>query len=352
MRTHIYCNIIDNHGDVGVCWRLAQQLTGEHAHTVTLWVNDWPAARMLLPQLPEAAAGVMCDGVHVRPWAEAHATEDLTGDLTIEAFQCAPPAVVLAQLRGRAVKPHFVNLEYFSAEGWVDRLHLGSGIDPDADTRLWFFFPGVSEASGGLLRELGLLAERAGWGVAEADAFVQRLGLRRGPGLTHACFAYAHAPYAPWLEAIAPARAWALGAHSQRALGARASAVPWLSQIEFDRLLWSADVLWVRGEDSLVRALWAGHPMVWHIYPQAEQAHHAKLDAWLTATTAGWPPALAAALRDLHAAWNLLPAAPPLGSAWRAMLAQWPAWRVHATATRDRLAAQPDLVSRLLGWVG
>ena len=37
----------------------------------------------------------------------------------------------------------------------------------------------------------------------------------------------------------------------------------------------------VRGEDSLVRALWAGQPFVWHIYPQDDGAHHAKLDAFL-----------------------------------------------------------------------
>ena len=46
-------------------------------------------------------------------------------------------------------------------------------------------------------------------------------------------------------------------------------------------MLWACDVNFVRGEDSLVRALWAGKPLVWHIYPQHDDAHDAKLEAFL-----------------------------------------------------------------------
>lgn len=49
--------------------------------------------------------------------------------------------------------------------------------------------------------------------------------------------------------------------------------LPFVSQDDFDRLLWSCDFNAVRGEDSFVRAQWAGQPMLWHIYVQDENAH-------------------------------------------------------------------------------
>ncbi len=36
----IFCAVVDNYGDIGVCWRLARQLAHEHGMTVRLWVDD------------------------------------------------------------------------------------------------------------------------------------------------------------------------------------------------------------------------------------------------------------------------------------------------------------------------
>src|SRR5690606_39086136 len=49
--------------------------------------------------------------------------------------------------------------------------------------------------------------------------------------------------------------------------------IPFLSQIDYDRLLWACDLNFVRGEDSFVRAQWAAKPLIWHIYPQEEDTH-------------------------------------------------------------------------------
>ena len=72
----------------------------------------------------------------------------------------------------------------------------------------------------------------------------------------------------------------------------------WLQQPDFDHLLWAGDLNFVRGEDSLVRALWAGAPFVWQIYPQDDGAHHVKLEAFLD--WLGAPPSL----RQFHRSWN------------------------------------------------
>ncbi|MFC3217280.1 elongation factor P maturation arginine rhamnosyltransferase EarP [Comamonas sp. JC664] len=109
------------------------------------------------------------------------------------------------------------------------------------------------------------------------------------------------------------------------------------SQPEFDEMLWSCDLNFVRGEDSLVRALWAGQPFVWQIYPQGVNAHHAKLEAFLD-----WLDA-PGSLRQAHAAWNGIPGAgaaslhgpPSRQRCWRnGPIACWP--RAHSAQ-----AAQP-----------
>jgi uncharacterized repeat protein (TIGR03837 family) len=363
LKLHLYCSIVDNFGDIGVCWRLARQLRAEYGWQVTLWVDDWAAARALLPMLSASARASQIEGVLLRPWSEVSAQVDCTGDVFVEGFACTPPAAAFDQLRARADKPLWINLEYFSAEPWVERAHGLSGWIAERDARRWFFVPGVSERSGGMLRERDLLTRCALWRDAQSDRLTRELGLHRTPGQpTLLCFAYAHAPYDALCSALcdAPATVWLCGAHSQRgfhdALRAQAGAsrlvdAPFLPQSRFDELLWSADALFVRGEDSLLRALWSGKPMLWQIYPQDANAHAPKLDAWLADYLSDWPEQLAAAMRDAHAAWNRLPDAPDFEAAWRALLLHWDDWCAWSLRSRDRLAGGDDLARRFVAFV-
>ena len=75
-------------------------------------------------------------------------------------------------------------------------------------------------------------------------------------------------------------------------------------QADYDRLLWSCDLNFVRGEDSFVRAQWAARPFVWHIYPQEDDAHRVKLDAFLDCYLAGLPATHAETVRRFWYAWN------------------------------------------------
>lgn len=115
--------------------------------------------------------------------------------------------------------------------------------------------------------------------------------------------------------------------------------LPLLPQEEYDELLWACDMNFVRGEDSLTRALWAGRAFVWQPYPQTEDnAHHAKLEAlldWLLA-----PPAL----RHFMRVWS----GAEEGELPAIALEEWGAC-VHAA--RDGLLAQSSLAQRLLAFV-
>jgi uncharacterized repeat protein (TIGR03837 family) len=120
-----------------------------------------------------------------------------------------------------------------------------------------------------------------------------------------------------------------------------------MPQAEFDHLLWACDLNFVRGEDSLVRALWAGKPFIWHIYPQDDGAHLVKLGAFLD-----WLQA-PADLRAAHAAWNsgAVPAPPAPEQTRPFALPERALSRTCVQAARTRLLAQQDLCSQLLGLV-
>ena len=311
MRWDLFCRVIDNYGDIGVCWRLAADL-GARGETVRLWVDDASALRWMAPG---GAPGVSIG---------AFDAAGEPGEVVVEAFGCDPPPAFVTRMAARQpAAPVWINLEYLSAEPWVERTH---GLpSPQANGLVKYFcFPGFAPATGGLLREPGLLAAR--------QVFTRPPGPRRA-----LVFCYA----TPALRRLAqtfdgelqccPGAAQAMDSQ-------RARHLPFIDQASFDRALWSADLNIVRGEDSLVRAIWAGAPFIWHIYPQHDGAHRHKLEALLDRLQP------MAEVRNLWRAWNGFAPWP----------ARWPdeePWREATLAWRDALAAQPDLVTQLLAFV-
>lgn len=335
MRWELFCRVIDNHGDLGVCWRLARQL-GARGDAVRLWVDDASALAWMAPQ---GAAGVS-----VHPFDEASG-QDL-GDVVVEAFGCDPPAAVRRAMAHRRPAPVWIDLEYLSAEPYVERSHGLPSPQADGLTR-WFFFPGFTPRTGGLLRD------DAAPGLHDARAWLQRQGLGPRPGERVASlFCYPHARLADWIAPLAAEPTLLLcapGAATEQLRGLalpdtlRPIALPWLPQADYDRLLQACDLNMVRGEDSFAQAQHAGAPLLWHIYPQHDGAHAAKLDAWLDLLLADADPAMATDVRHCQRAWNGL-APPPQPSSTLPCLG---AWRAAQQRLRTRLAAQPDLATAL-----
>jgi uncharacterized repeat protein (TIGR03837 family) len=128
----------------------------------------------------------------------------------------------------------------------------------------------------------------------------------------------------------------------------RLHAVPFVAQDDYDRLLWACDVNFVRGEDSFVRAQWAARPFVWHLYPQADDAHLAKLEAFLDRYGTGLDAKGGAAVRRLFGAWNGKPGAGPTGPAWLEFAAARPNVLTHGQPWARTLAALPELAAGLV----
>src|ERR1700754_4962059 len=131
----LFCRVVDNFGDIGVCRRLAREL-GARGQRVRLWVDDAAALRWMAPGGDP--------GVEVRPWL-ASTLFPPPGEVVVEAFGCDPPAEFVAAMAAAARPPVWINLEYLSAEDYVERSHgLASPQLAGAGRGLtkWFFYPG------------------------------------------------------------------------------------------------------------------------------------------------------------------------------------------------------------------
>ncbi|MGC4059407.1 MAG: elongation factor P maturation arginine rhamnosyltransferase EarP [Aquabacterium sp.] len=382
----VFCRVVDNFGDIGVCWRLAADL-GARGHQVRLWVDDASALQWMAPQVrwhPSASMGLLTGqgqaNVEVCRWQDAERDAASlpglqAGDVVVEAFGCDPPEAFVMRMQQRATQgktPVWVNLEYLSAEDYVERSHgLRSPVwsGPGAGLSKRFFYPGFTPATGGLLREPGLIEQGLSRTEAERLGFLASLGVQLAPAdKAILIFCYDSAPVGELLDRLdgPPAASDTTGAthvllapgQATRLARARrpthpASALAFhelapLPQADFDRILWSCDLNFVRGEDSAVRALWAGRPHIWQIYEQDDGVHAAKLGAFMDRWMAAWPADLRHAVRGWWLAWNRLAPMPEALPEWRSPDG---AWRQASEASRTGLLAQKALAGQLLDFV-
>lgn len=364
----IFCRVIDNFGDIGVCWRLARQLVDDHQQSVRLWVDDldsliriWPETRQLDQQ--------QVAGVKVCRWSPEFAVDVQVADVVIEAFACDIPAAYLnemARLKQRGQTPVWINLDYLSAESWVEEFHRMPSAHPATGLRKTFFFPGFTPRTGGLLREQSLISARNAFQTAP---WLASMGIELQPGaLLVSLFAYENPSVASLLTA------WANSSNPVHCLvpsgkilasinqvlakdldiGAiythgnlRLQVIPFITQTEYDKLLWVCDINFVRGEDSFIRAQWAAKPMFWHIYPQDEAVHITKLNAFLDHYTRQCGMLLATSIHESWLAWNQ---GDDIENCWHQLVSQLPKWRQYSQSWCDSLLEQPDLTSQLVNF--
>ncbi len=345
MHWDVYCRVVDNFGDIGVAWRLASDLAAR-GESVRLVADDRSALTWMAPS--------SAPGVEVVGWEEEDSSSP---DVVVETFGCGLPESARERAAARPATV-CINLEHLSAEAYAERCHGLPSPRPTASgeaATTWFFYPGFTTRTGGLLREPELadawrqpagkrLRDLRSLGVdASAGERVVSLFCYRNEALPAMLDSLASAPT---LLVLAPGPATEqvreqLGPTLRQGL-LRAVALPFLSQPAFDRLLASCDINCVRGEDSLVRAIWAGAPFVWQLYPQADGAHMPKLAAFLDRFLSDAPERLRASVRDLFEAWNGGGAMPPWPPA--------PEWGRHCRRWRDELAAEPDLATQLVAF--
>jgi uncharacterized repeat protein (TIGR03837 family) len=367
----LFCKVVDNYGDIGICWRLARQLEREHGIAVTLWVDDLRSFRRICPEVAVECEQQQIGGVTVRHWRnqdDAFAVDDVA-DIVIEFFGCDIPPAYITAMSQRTPRPVWLNLEGLTAETWVEGCHTLPSPHPSLPLTKHFFFPGFTGRTGGLLLESGLERQRLAFQRDRAGigAFLARFGVTpaEAAALKVSLFCYPQAPvtdlFAAWqngarpITCLAPegvaadavqaflGQAPAAGASMTRgALTVRV--LPFVPQPDYDQLLWACDLNFVRGEDSFVRAQWAGKPFIWHIYPQDKDLHHVKLNAFLQSYSAATPN-----LRALSLAWNAAAKdSVDWAALWSAFAADMPEIAAGSIDWQRRLSANGDLASNLL----
>ncbi|KHK65837.1 elongation factor P maturation arginine rhamnosyltransferase EarP [Pseudomonas frederiksbergensis] len=368
VRWDIFCTVVDNFGDIGVTWRLARQLVAEHQCAVRLWVDDLRAFERLCPDIEVSLREQWQQGVQVCQWPKDWpATE--AADVVIAAFACQLPSAYMDAMAEREVTPLWMNLDYLSAEDWVIGCH-GLPSVKYKHVQKYFFFPGFQAGTGGLLREADLLERRRQFQHDDAaqKSFLHGLGVMREPGARLiSLFAYENAGLASWFEAMAtdvcPSHVlvpegrvlgdvarWlgvdglAPGALHRRG-GLTVQVLPFVRQDEYDRLLWCCDFNAVRGEDSFVRAQWAGRPLLWHIYQQEEDVHLEKFEAFLRLYTQGLSESVEKAISGLWRDWN---AGQDMAEHWKAVCAEHLELAEHAQAWCLEQGSRADLATALV----
>ena len=363
-RFHLFCRVVDNYGDAGVCWRLARALAAEHALDVSLLIDDVATLARIEPAIDARAVGQNVAGLTVARLEEAAPPRSLP-DVVIEAFGCGLPAAYVGAMAAATMKPRWINLEYLSAEPWVDDAHALPSPHPRLPLVRHFWFPGFTRRTGGLLRERDLFGRRDAWRARHApDDDALRILL----------FTYDNAALsallAHWAKGSARIRCGVphgvAAASLERGLGVRLPPpggsvdcgnvelrmLRFTDQDQFDTKLWHADVNFVRGEDSFVRAQWAARPFVWHAYRQADAAHMTKLDAFIARYASDLRPDAQRAVRTFWHAFNAEDVG-AIASAWQDFSAALPHVAPHAATWANHLAADvPELAASLVDFAG
>ena len=363
----IFCRVIDNFGDAGVCWRLARRFLALGVKRVR-FITDHPEVLALLA--PDAQ-----ELVRVASWDDFARDAASSGfepaELVVETFGCRLPESyerALAQKRARAIEekkrpPFYFNLDYLSAEDWVEESHNITGLHPKLDLPKLWFFPGFTDRTGGVLIEDGLEEERRAFLLQKKD-FLAALGADpERPSLFIFCYPVNAVDTlvkgllladSPWNALIAPGAAGdavesllkTLDPRSERVKSVRTSFLP---QTEFDRLLWASDAAVIRGEDSFVRAQLAAVPFLWSTYPTEDHAHRVKLDAWLERFAPELPAHLAARYRETSTGWLEGDLSP---EGFRDFLAFAPKMLPALESWKRKLLSRGDLALRMLERAG
>jgi len=277
----IFCQVIDNYGDVGVAYRLAREFKRVYPNK---------KLRFVINQIEELNLIRKSEDIEIILYKDISKIEN-SADLIIESFGCEIPK----EYMDKALKNSklIINLEYFSAEKWVDDFHLQESF-LGGNLKKYFFIPGLSEKSGGILLDNEFL-ERKKKVEANKEYYLEKFGIKEKYDLIGSVFSY-EKNFDSLIEELKKLNKKVilliLSEKTQKNFikyfdnsnnydKIKFVKLPFFTYDKYEELLALCDFNLVRGEDSFVRALLLGKPFLWHIYPQDENTHIKKLESFL-----------------------------------------------------------------------
>jgi uncharacterized repeat protein (TIGR03837 family) len=310
---HLICKVIDFFGDIGVAWRIAKQLKVDFNVKVHLLVDDLMTSQRLIPSIDTSLQKQTIDGITIY---HCDFDEDSTSlppppNFVFNLFNIDLPNIYKALIKRE--KSKYIAIEYLSAEPWVDNFHLKPSIDPESGLIKTFFYPGFTNQTGGLIREKNLFLRRQAFDESKRNKVIQSLG--GNPYLySISLFYYPIQKIEVFLDTIdhlkkpiqffIPQYLFDPLRPKNNYQFINIIPYPFLNHDDFDDLLWSCDLNFVRGEDSWIRALWAGKPFIWQPYIQENNIHLIKLKAFLKRYSKSMERGPREILMNLHEDWS------------------------------------------------
>ena len=299
----IFCEIIDNFGDIGVVYRISKELKKIFQNVrIRIVLNRLEEFKAINKKVKDTdyqeIDGLICV-------TEKYVKENIetfgVSDVFIEAFGCNVPEEYVKQAKENSKL--WINLEYLSGEKWIEDFHLCESLIDSKTLKKIFFMPGFSEKSGGVIIDSGFL-ERMKYGKENRDEVFKKYfpNIDLKDKFIGTVFSY-EKNFENLLETLKNYEKETvlllMGEKTQKSFSeilkknltedygnivkyGKITMIysDFFSQEEYEEIISASDFNFTRGEDSFVRGIILGKPFMWHIYLQEEKAHMDKIKAF------------------------------------------------------------------------
>ena len=290
----IFCNVIDNFGDAGVVYRFAKELKKAEADKeIRIFLNRYDEFAAINPKIDINKNSQLIDGIFYLLREEKEVGDALPADVIIETFGCDIDEIYLEKINKKTI---ILNLEYLSAESWVEEYHKMQSFTSNPNIKKYFFMPGFTEKTGGLI----ISSDKK---EISRDILKEYYKGSIGDKKIGTIFSYEH-NFENLIEDILNLKEEYLllimGEKSKESFKISMDKnfiqledghfkkdnleilfMPFVTQEKYDEIISVTDFNFVRGEESLARAALSGIPFIWHAYLQEDMVHMDKVNAFL-----------------------------------------------------------------------
>lgn len=304
MEITVLCKVVDNFGDIGVVFRLCRALSELKKNLeIRLVVSNLDSFAKISKGIDSTKTFQEFRGWKVFDWNDnALCKKEFSKnppEFILECFQCGRPE----WLEELLFSPQFnlnvqiVNVEYLTAESWADDFHLLKSGTRSAKIKKINFMPGFTKKTGGLILDKNFMRclseKKFALNLVKQNLYKKILSEDFSDSFKILIFSYpknfdflaSAIKEFSFLKKIIVFVASGAGADSAKIslkkFKVNFVCLPFMQQEVWDAFLSLMDFSFVRGEDSFSRCCLFGNPFIWNIYPQEEEFHIVKLNAFL-----------------------------------------------------------------------
>lgn len=304
MEITVLCKVVDNFGDIGVVFRLCRALSELKKNLeIRLVVSNLDSFAKISKGIDSTKTFQEFRGWKVFDWNDnALCKKEFSKnppEFILECFQCGRPE----WLEELLFSPQFnlnvqiVNVEYLTAESWADDFHLLKSGTRSAKIKKINFMPGFTKKTGGLILDKNFMRclseKKFALNLVKQNLYKKILSEDFSDSFKILIFSYpknfdflaSAIKEFSFLKKIIVFVASGAGADSAKIslkkFKVNFICLPFMQQEVWDAFLSLMDFSFVRGEDSFSRCCLFGNPFIWNIYPQEEEFHIVKLNAFL-----------------------------------------------------------------------